>query len=95
MSSTLPRIAALLMLAAAIAPPTAAQPAPRADPLDAKAKVPPLRHQSALSSYRRMDATEVGNWREANDQVSRIGGWRAYLRQAQQPDGAASAPHKH
>ena len=34
----------------------------------------------------------VGSWREANDNVGRIGGWRTYLREAQQPDAPASAP---
>ena len=33
-------------------------------------------------------------WREANDAVERIGGWRAYAREAQRRAGrlAASAP---
>ena len=67
--------------------------APAADPLDAQAKVPRLAHQSSLAQYRRMSDETVGSWREANDNVGRIGGWRTYLREARQPDAAASAPN--
>ena len=78
-----------------------AQPAARAaapDPLDAQANVPPLIHQSPLARYRSAGDVKVGSWREANDTVTRIGGWRAYAREAQAPAAAASAPatpHKH
>lgn len=64
----------------------------RADPLDAQARVPAVTHQSPLANYRRLgDDTRV-SWREANETVNRIGGWRTYTREAQQPDPAASAP---
>jgi hypothetical protein len=65
----------------------------RADPLDAAAAVPPVRHQSALKTYRRFDDAPPVPWREANDTVERIGGWRSYAREASQPPAAASAPH--
>ena len=77
--------------AAAEAP---APPPPRAaDPADARAQVPPLQHASALSGYRRhTDATPIA-WKDANDTVTRIGGWRAYAREAAAPSAsAASAP---
>jgi hypothetical protein len=61
----------------------------RADPLNAQAVVPPVRHRSALASYRRLSETPVGDWRDANDAVSKIGGWRGYAREARAP---ASAP---
>ena len=64
----------------------------RADPLDARAAVPPVRFSSAFAPYRRMSETPVGSWREANDTVARIGGWRVYAREAQQPDPAAEKP---
>jgi hypothetical protein len=64
----------------------------RADPLDAQARVPAAAYQSPLASYRRLgDDSRIG-WKEANETVNRIGGWRAYAREAQQPDAAASAP---
>lgn len=73
------------------ADPAAAQGTPREarrDPLDAKADVPPLRYESPFALYRRMTETKVGSWPEANETVNRIGGWRAYIREAQ----GASAP---
>ena len=47
------------------------------------------RYESALSDYRRFADQPVGDWREANAVVGRIGGWRAYARESQ--DGGAAA----
>ena len=69
-----------------------AQPSVRSDPLDARASVPPARHDSVLQRYRGGGEVQVGDWKAANDNVTRIGGWRTYLRQAAQPEGPASAP---
>jgi hypothetical protein len=85
--------AALAMLAALV--PVHGQTegaAPRLDPLDARAPVPPVVHTPALASYRRAGELAVGSWREANDTVTRIGGWRAYTREANQPEAPAAAP---
>jgi hypothetical protein len=76
---------------------------PATDPADARIAVPPVRYESSLRGYRRADSEPVGNWRDANDTVGRIGGWRAYAREASEagaptggapPSGAApkSAP---
>lgn len=54
------------------------------DPAEASAPVPATIYRSALSSYRGFREEEVANWRETNDTVGTIGGWRAYLREAQQ-----------
>ncbi len=62
-----------------------------ADPLDATAKLPPLAYKSVLGSYKRLAETEPVPWRQANDRVARIGGWRAYAREANAPAAAASA----
>lgn len=82
-----------LVAAAAIAQ---AQGAPartaRADPLDPQARVPAAIHQSPLAGYRRLGDDRRLSWKEANETVNRIGGWRVYAREAQQPDPAASAP---
>ena len=68
----------------------ASRPAPMADPLDPAASVPALVYRSSLSTdYRRLRADPAVPWREANDTVGRIGGWRAYLREASQPEPAA------
>jgi hypothetical protein len=87
--SLLAWLAALALWPAAALP----QSVPRADPLDAKAKVEPLAHRSSLAGFRRFDAESPPQaWREANDAVERIGGWRAYAREANAPTPAASAP---
>lgn len=64
----------------------------RADPLDAQVRVPAVTHSSALSSYRRLGDDKRIDWKEANEAVNRIGGWRAYAREAQQPEPAPVAP---
>jgi hypothetical protein len=81
-----------LVLSAAAALPAAAQPAPsRPDPTDPAAATAPLSHRSALAGYRRSADAPTLDWRSANDQVERIGGWRAYAREAAAPAPAASA----
>lgn len=79
--------AAVAAAAFALALPAAARP----DPLNPRAEVPPPRPPAALRSYKPATTPEPGRWREANDDVARIGGWKTYLREAQQPD-AAPAP---
>lgn len=71
--------------------PSAASPAPaaRPDPLDARADVPALSYRSSFSRFRGLSDDKPLSWREANDAVARIGGWRVYAREAQQPE----APH--
>jgi hypothetical protein len=83
------------LLAALLLPSAApAQSAPRPDPLDAKAATAPLVYRSALAGYKKLAAEPPPlAWREANDAVERIGGWRAYAREANAPGAAAaSAP---
>ena len=80
--------AALTALTAQAQP---AVPSSRPDPLDPKASVPTLTYQSSFSQYRRLDDGQLISWRDANDTVTRIGGWRVYAREAQQPDANPSA----
>ena len=83
--------------------PAPAQPAsfaslPRPDPTDVRSPIPPVQHRSALAGYRRQADVPAIPWRDANDTVTRIGGWRSYAREASAPEGSASAPamqHKH
>ncbi len=58
----------------------------RPDPLDPKAQVPSVRYESSFAQFRRIGDDTPLAWREANDAVARIGGWRVYAREAQQPD---------
>lgn len=68
-------------------------PSPRkADPLDAGASVPDVAYESAFSRYRRAAEGKAIPWRESNDTAARIGGWRTYAREAQEPEPASSAP---
>lgn len=71
-------------------------PATRPDPLNAQAAVPAPVYSSSLASYRRHADAEPIGWREANDNVARIGGWRAYARESAAasatPAASASSP---
>lgn len=85
------RLFLLALCAAAL--PAQAQPAAapaRPDPLDPQARVPALVYESSLGPPSRPANDKPIAWRDANDAVARIGGWRAYLREAQQPDPAAA-----
>lgn len=84
-----PRLFVLAALAAAAM--VAAQ-AAAPDPLDARAATAPLVHRSAFDAYRRLGDEQAVPWREANETVKRIGGWRNYAREAAAPAAAASAP---
>lgn len=88
--------AALAALALLATPgPAAAQAersAPRPDPMNPRADVPPFVYSSALASYRFSGEVPVGSWREANDKVTRIGGWRAYTREANEPEAPDMRP---
>jgi hypothetical protein len=81
--------ASLLSTLAAQAQP--ATKAARLDPLDPKASVPALNYESSFAQYRRLSDEKPISWRDANDTVTRIGGWRVYAREAQQPDTAPAA----
>jgi hypothetical protein len=62
-----------------------AQHTPRPDPLDAKAATAPLVYRSALVGYKKLAAEPPPvAWRQANEAVERIGGWRAYAREARE-----------
>jgi hypothetical protein len=62
------------------------------DPLNALAVVPAVVHSSAFAGYRRHDEAAPIAWKDANDTVTRIGGWRAYAREAAKPSPTAPAP---
>lgn len=82
-----------LLFAATIAPAQSASPrAERPDPLDPQARVPAAAYPSALAAYRRQGDAKPMPWKEANETVNRVGGWRAYARETQQPEPAAAAP---
>ena len=72
-------------------PATAAVPAPVSS-----ASTPGVSaYRSAFDGYRNHADQPVGSWREANDRVGRIGGWRAYAREAQGGDAASAPGNRH
>lgn len=84
------RAFALACALAAVAPSSAAQPAPP-DPASAGTPVPPLIYRSAFTGYRPLADDKATAWRSANDKAAAFGGWRAYAREVRQPEPAASA----
>ena len=71
--------AALSLSASSIAAP---------DPTDEKNTVPPVLYLSPFRDYKPLGEDKAIPWKAANDEVGRIGGWRAYAKEAQ--DAAAS-----
>ena len=52
-------------------------------PLNMRAPISPQRYDSAFQNYRPFEQQEIHHWQEANDEVGRIGGWKAYAKEAQ------------
>lgn len=52
------------------------------DPLNSEAVTPALHYNSPLKAYQRFSEPPLDDWRQANELVGRIGGWRTY---AQEP----------
>jgi len=72
--------------------PSRPAPVALADPLHPQAQVPAAVYVSPLSTYRRLGEDKRVPWTQANETVNRIGGWRSYAREAQQPDTMAPGP---
>ena len=54
-----------------------------------------LSYHSALAGYQAYAEQPVQSWRQANDRVGQIGGWRSYAREAAapaEPTSPAAAP---
>jgi hypothetical protein len=87
-----PKVWLLPVILIAMTSAVGAQPASpkKADPLDPAASVPLAAYRSTLSNYQRHSEQPLGSWKEANETVNRIGGWRVYAREATQPDASAA-----
>jgi hypothetical protein len=59
---------------------------------DPQAPVPATTYRSAFRGYRTPAEDVVTSWRDANDLVGRIGGWRVYAREAQEPASRDQTP---
>ncbi len=53
-----------------------------------------LTYQSVIAQYKAHKDQPTVSWREANDRVGQIGGWRAYAQEMRQapPAGEAASP---
>ena len=61
------------------------------DPADASAAVASTIYQSPFADYRVLGDDKHVGWRNANDTVGKIGGWRAYAREASDAAKASEA----
>jgi len=52
---------------------------------DARVSVAPLRYRSSFKAFQGDKVEELLPWREVNDRVASIGGWRVYARETQAP----------
>tara|TARA_R110002049_G_scaffold141576_1_gene303294 strand:+ start:1269 stop:1598 length:330 start_codon:yes stop_codon:yes gene_type:complete len=60
-----------------------------ANPLDSDTPTKETGYSSSFDDYVQDEDVEAGGWVQANERVGEIGGWRTYLRQAQEPmDGS-------
>lgn len=73
-------------LASAIGAETSQPNAPALNSADPKAAVPPVMYVSPFKDYKSFGETKIVPWKPANDLTQQIGGWRAYLKEATQPD---------
>ena len=64
----------LFALSACFAGSAAAQTATRPDPADPKAAVPARTYESVFKDYRPYADPEIVRWRQANDDMGRLGG---------------------
>ena len=84
-----------LALSALLWSPVVAQAADAAPTADLPGAGPTVRYESALKDYRRYQDEPVASWKNANDLVGKIGGWRAYARESgatRDDPSAKSAP---
>jgi hypothetical protein len=51
-----------------------------------------LQYKSAISGYQAYTDQKILSWREANDRVERIGGWRAYAKEISTSQPTSEAP---
>ncbi|MCX7960330.1 MAG: hypothetical protein N2653_01985 [Burkholderiales bacterium] len=77
-------------LAAAFAAGAAAREVARPHPADPAAGTKPPVHRSAFEDYRPYSEPELARWREANDEVRRLGGHAGHV--SGSPPGRGAAP---
>ena len=83
------QLIACAALAAMAAGASAAPPQKEPPTVSSDKAVPP--YESAFTGYRRYEEREIASWREANDEVRRLGGGHAHMTGAP-GQGAAPGP---
>ncbi len=51
-----------------------------------------LRFESVFDGYQSYRHQPVAPWEQSNERVREVGGWRAYAREAAEPEGAEAPP---
>jgi hypothetical protein len=74
-------------LAAMAAGAGAAPPQKEPPPVTPQRAAPP--YESAFTGYRRYEERDIASWREANDEVGRLGSGHAHMKGAAEPGAAA------
>lgn len=69
----------------------AAQTPVSASPMPEAPQATPPVYRSAFEGYKPYTDDKLLNWKEANDNTGRIGGWRTYAKESRQPDDKAPA----
>ncbi|WP_245597869.1 hypothetical protein [Ottowia thiooxydans] len=77
----LPRLGALLPWALAIFSGAVSAQAPAEAEASKPAPLTALRYSSPIQAYQAYVDQPLQSWREANDRVGQIGGWRAYAKE--------------
>ena len=70
----------------------AAQTPAQMSPTPGVVQASPPAYRSAFEGYKPYTEDKLLNWKDANDNTGRIGGWRVYAKEARQPEGVAPAP---
>ena len=58
---------------------------PTSDQPTSEPSATPFVYKSAFEGFQAYTEEKTANWKEANDTTARIGGWRAYAKEAAQP----------
>ena len=89
--SNWPAARALLLACLGLSAQAFAAPPPNPIAPAADADAAPPAYRSAFEGYQRYTEEKPVNWKEANDSVARIGGWRAYAKEASQSSPPAAS----
>ncbi len=87
-TSCLLGLGALLTVSGVLAQPAAGVAATTTSQVGA----PALEYVSPIRDYKGYERQSIQSWKEANDNVGRIGGWRNYSRETSQGQPSPSSP---